>query len=593
MRYPIFLMSFYWVVGLVIFSGCVPSGSDSDIVSGPAAELNAIVEAYEDFQDNEFPRLGVDENATKLPQMTESDILRRTEVNKGFIERLEDIDVDALTHSEQITHEMLCFILEDEIAQTTYRAYLNPILVDAGFHIGFSRLPQQIAFRTEADYVRYLSLLEDFPRYAQAHVTLMRKGLAEGIAQPKVILAGYEETMTQHVVDRVEESLFYKPFLTLPSAIDETRAVALRKRARTVIKESVGATYAELARFFTDEYIPNTRTATAAYDLPDGKAYYQQRIRYYTTLDLTPDEIFNQGLSEVARIRADMQSIMDEVNFKGDIQEFLRYLRTDARFYPKSEKELLHYAAYLCKEMEAELPKLFDKLPRQPCAVRPVPAHLAPKYTAGRYVSGNPEAMKPGQYWVNTYQLSSRPLYTLPALTLHEAVPGHHLQEALTREIADIPHFRQHLYLSAFGEGWGLYSEYLGIEAGIYKDPYSNFGRLTYEMWRACRLVVDVGLHAKGWTRQQAMDYMAEHTALSLHEIRTEVDRYISWPAQALSYKIGELTIRSLRKEAENALGEQFDVRAFHNLVLSQGTVTLPILKRIVRDYITQTQKNT
>jgi uncharacterized protein (DUF885 family) len=350
--------------------------------------------------------------------------------------------------------------------------------------------------------------------------------------------------------------------------------------------DGVVAGYAKLLDFTLDEYVPGARSTLGASELPGGEAYYAQRIRHFTTLDLAPEEIHEIGEREVARIRAEMEQIVREVGFEGGFAAFLDFLRTDPRFYAGTAEELLMRASTIAKRMDAQLPSLFKTLPRLPYGVAPVPDHLAPKYTGGRYVPAPQGGTQPGYYWVNTYALASRPLYVLEALTLHEAVPGHHLQISLANELEDLPSFRRHLYLSAFGEGWGLYSEWLGLEAGFYTDPYSDFGRLTYEMWRACRLVVDTGLHALGWTRDQAMDFLASNTALSLHEVETETDRYISWPAQALAYKLGELEIKELRREAEAALGERFDIREFHDAVLGSGSVPLPVLERIVRRWI-------
>jgi uncharacterized protein (DUF885 family) len=309
-------------------------------------------------------------------------------------------------------------------------------------------------------------------------------------------------------------------------------------------------------------------------------------VRHFTTLDHGPDAIHALGLAEVARIRGEMDGIIEEVGFEGTYAEFLDFLRTDRRFYAETPEDLLERAAWIAKTMDGKLPALFLTLPRLPYTVEPVPEHIAPKYTAGRYVSPPKGSTRPGIYWVNTYDLPSRPLYTLEALTLHEAVPGHHLQGALAQELEDLPDFRQYSYLSAFGEGWGLYSEWLGIEAGFYQDPYSDFGRLTYEMWRACRLVVDTGVHALGWSRQRALDFMAANTALSLHEVSTEIDRYITWPAQALAYKMGEIEIRRLRAKAEGELGQRFDVRRFHDAVLSNGSVPLPVLAEQIDAFI-------
>ena len=309
-------------------------------------------------------------------------------------------------------------------------------------------------------------------------------------------------------------------------------------------------------------------------------------MKFFTTTNLSPNNIYNIGLGEVERIKKEMLEVLTEVKFEGSIKDFIQTLRTDPRFYPTSAEGLLKEASYIAKKIDGKLPLLFRKLPRQPYGVVPVPDFLAPSYTGGRYSGASINSTRSGSYWVNTYNLKSRTLYTLEALTLHEAVPGHHLQSALTQELTHLPKFRQNLYINAFGEGWGLYSEYLGTELGLYKDPYSRFGKLTYEMWRACRLVIDVGIHEKNWTREQAVEYLADNTALSLHEVNTEINRYICWPGQALAYKMGEIKIKELRKKAENQLKEKFDIRAFHDLVLSQGTVTLSILEKMVDRYI-------
>ena len=322
-------------------------------------------------------------------------------------------------------------------------------------------------------------------------------------------------------------------------------------------------------------------------ETPDGMEFYNNRIAYYTTLDLTAEEVHQMGLDEVQRIRTEMQKIIAELEFKGSFAEFLAFLRTDEQFYANSPKELLMFARDVAKRLDEQLPRYFKTLPRKPYGVAPVPDAIAPKYTGGRYIGTAPNSTEPGYYWVNTYDLPSRPLYTIPALTAHEAVPGHHLQGALNAELPEhIPQFRRNLYLSAYGEGWGLYTESLAEEMGIYTTPYERFGQLTYSMWRACRLVVDTGMHAFGWSREEAVKYMAENTALSLHEVNTEIDRYISWPGQALAYKVGELKIRELRQKAEEALGDSFDIRAFHEVILANGTLTLPMLEAEINDFI-------
>ena len=391
-----------------------------------------------------------------------------------------------------------------------------------------------------------------------------------------------------HITSDYQESYFYSPFNKLPETLNTQQKDSVLKEAKKTIEEVVVPQFVRIKEFFETEYLPKTRTSLGISETPGGKDYYQNRINYYTTsTNFTADSIHNIGLAEVARIKAQMEDIISNLNFKGSFANFLEFLRTDEQFYAKSPEQLLMIARDMSKRADEQLPRFFKTLPRKPYGVAPVPASLAPKYTGGRYVGTYAESTEPGYYWVNTYDLPSRTLYTLPSLTVHEAVPGHHLQGALNQELGDsIPEFRKDLYLSAYGEGWGLYTEFLAEEMGMYTTPYEHFGKLTYEMWRACRLVVDTGIHAKGWTREQVVDYMASNTALSLHEVNTETDRYISWPGQALAYKIGELKIRELRKKAEEELGSKFNIRDFHEVVLGQGTVTLSILESRVAAYI-------
>ena len=365
-------------------------------------------------------------------------------------------------------------------------------------------------------------------------------------------------------------------------------ADAFSESAKNAIEKSVVPQFIRIKDFFEKEYYKKTRTTIGVSETPNGAEFYQNRINYYTTSELyTANEIHEIGLKEVARIKKEMIKIIDELKFKGSFEEFFEFLRTDEQFYAKTPRELLMYARDISKRADEQLPRFFKTLPRKPYGVAPVPDAIAPKYTGGRYVGTSKNSTDPGYYWVNTYDLKSRTLYTIPALTVHEAVPGHHLQSALNNELGDsIPRFRRNLYLSAYGEGWGLYTEFLADEMGIYTTPYEKFGKFTYEMWRACRLVVDTGLHAKGWSKEKAIDYMSKNTALSLHEVNTEIDRYISWPGQALSYKIGELKIRELRNKAKDQLNDKFDIREFHEKILEYGTVTLPTLERRINNYI-------
>ena len=406
---------------------------------------------------------------------------------------------------------------------------------------------------------------------------------------PSVVMQDFERTAEAYVTPDPEVSVFFSPFKNIPESVAD--ATLLKERGRHVVADEVIPAYLKLGDFLKQEYIPACRRTIGATALPNGKEHYEQRVQHFTTLDMSAEEIFAIGQQEVARIHAEMQTIIDSLGFDGSFADFLYFLRTDARFYAQTPHELLAEASYFSKKIDGKLPEYFGKLPRLPYGVEPVPAEIAPRYTGGRYSPGSYKDHRAGAYWVNTYMLESRPLYVLPSLTLHEAVPGHHFQISLAAEAAiegnhKLPDFRNEYYISAFGEGWALYTEWLGKEMGIYEDPYQQFGSLTYEMWRACRLVVDPGMHAMGWTREQAVGFMAENTALSLHEINTEIDRYIGWPGQAVSYKIGELKIRALRKEAEVALGDKFDLRTFHDVVLQNGSVPLFVLERVVREWI-------
>ena len=520
----------------------------------------------------------------------EEDFLRRYNFYKGVHDRLNALDKAKLSTEDLVNLELLQYRVKDEVSSYKHKSYLNPILADEGFHTGLPRMGNEI-LNSKKDFTNYVQRLKDIPRFVDEHIALMRKGLTLGICQPRAILNGYENTYEQHIVDNAEQSVFWKPFSKKPAAVSEEDWKQLTAEGKAAIMNSAVDGFKKIKTFFDKEYLPKTRTTIGASHFPDGLAYYQDRAAHYTTTDLTYEEIYQLGLQEVARIKKEMHEVMEQVNFKGTLQEFISSLRTDKRFYATTPEQLLKEASFIAKKADAALPRFFGLLPRQPYGVEPVPAHLAPTYTAGRYSGASPNSRRAGFYWVNTYALESRPLYALEALTLHEAVPGHHLQISLTRELEHLPDFRRRLYVNAFGEGWGLYCEYLGTEMGFYTDPYSRFGKLTYEMWRACRLVLDVALHTKGWTREQGVQYLAENTALSLHEVNTEINRYISWPGQALAYKMGELKIKEQRKKAEENLGEKFDIREFHDLVLSQGTVTLRILEQMVDNYIAKKLK--
>lgn len=505
------------------------------------------------------------------------------------LKELEKIDLEGLTETEQISHELLRFRLQNDVDEYRYEMHLNPIQADQGFHLNLNYRIKPIL--SHSDAVRYLEVLNAIPAFVDENLLLIREGIKKGISQPQVIFKGYESTYDVHIVADFGNSAFYEPFTNLPSALSKAQADSLKTAAQIAIEKNVVPSFKKIKRFFETEYIPKTRKALGVSETPNGREFYQNRINYYTTTtEYTAEDIHQIGLLEVARIKSEMQKIIQQVGFEGSFSDFLSFLRTDGQFYAKTGKELLMNARDIAKRIDAELPKFFNTLPRRPYGVIKVPDAIAPKYTAGRY-SGPSSDTQPGFYLVNTYKLESRTLYTLPALTAHEAVPGHHLQGSLNKELGDsIPQFRKDTYLSAYGEGWALYTEFLGNELGIYTTPYEEFGKYTYEMWRACRLVVDTGIHAKGWTRDEVVSYMLENTALSAHEVNTETDRYIAWPGQAISYKMGEIKIRELRTKAEKELGAAFDIRDFHEIILEQGTVTLPILEKRVNAYIQKTK---
>ncbi|MEP1033646.1 DUF885 domain-containing protein [Ekhidna sp.] len=505
---------------------------------------------------------------------------------KAKLESLIAIADDKLSDQAQINKQIKILQLKNSISQTQYKTYLIPFNSEGGFFNSPSFFLPNLTFKTKQDYDNYLNWLPSFAEFISYNQGLMKQGIEEKIQAPKVIAKNAVDLLATWTKDDVTAHPFYAPIKNIPANISQADREAIESGAQKVISEVILPSYKKLRKFIDQEYLPKAPKKVGISEIKDGRAYYENRVQHFTTLAITPDSVYATGLSEVARIRKLMEWIIKDLQFEGSFAEFLQFLRTDPQFYPQSGQELLNRAAWLSKKAEGQLPMLFSKLYSLPFTVEPVPDAIAPKYTGGRYVGGSRSQNKPGIYWVNTYNLSSRTLYTLPALSLHEAVPGHHLQITLASELEGLPGFRSGYYISAFGEGWGLYSEYLGEEMGMYETPYELFGRYTYEMWRACRLVVDVGLHYKGWTRQQAIDYMAENTALSLHEVNTEIDRYIGWPGQALSYKMGELTIITLRKRANTALGDRFDIQQFHDVILRNGAVPLPILSAEVEKYI-------
>lgn len=563
-----------------------PAQADTVQAATDSERFRALYEKEWAFRLQEFPAfasyVGVDGYNDRMGHVAEEDQARRHAFWKGIRAELDDISCERLDREGCINYRVFVAQMDNFIAAYETKSYLLPFNSDWGFYMEWARLPEDTEFTSAGDYRDYLARLHQLPAVMDEYIALMRRGIETGFTQPRVILDGRDEPIKAQLVESAAQSPFYAPFAELPESVAGGERAELLATAERVVMEDVIPAYRRLDEFLREEYLPGARQTLGASELPGGEAFYRAQIRQYATVDMSPREIHEIGLEQVARIQAEMQAIIEEVQFEGDFAAFLAFLRSDPQFYARTPKELLAHASYYAKKIDGRLPMLFGHLPRQPYGVAPVPEEIAPFYTAGRYVGAPLEARRGGYYWVNTYALESRPLYAIPALTLHEGAPGHHTQNALALEQQDQPPFRRFDYISAYGEGWGLYAEKLGLEMDIYETPYEHFGRLTYEMWRASRLVIDTGIHAFGWSRQQAIDYLASRTALSLHEVTTEVDRYISWPAQALSYKLGEYTIWQLRGQAEEALGSDFDIRAFHDFILSLGSVPLDVLREEV-----------
>lgn len=521
----------------------------------------------------------------RLPEISETYYEEYLSALRGLEKRLRLFDRQELNPAERLNYDIYARLLASEIGLLEFRAYRLPISKAGGFHLYFPELHLQVPMDTEQDYGNFISRLAAFKRYAEGHIEIMQNGLREGQVPPRVTLAGVENAVKAHIVEDPKQSQLYKPFEHFPPAISPAAAERFKKEGELAIRESVVPGYQALLRFLQEEYQPAGRETISAADLPNGGEYYRLCIRHFTSLDLSPEEVHQTGLDEVQRIKAEMQEVIRQVGFEGDFKAFVEFLLTDPRFYASTPEALLEKTALVLKRMDGELPRLFKTLPRLPYGIRPIPDFSAPGNTTAYYQPGSGDGSHAGYYYVNTYDLPSRPFYEIEALSLHEAVPGHHLQLALQQEL-DLPAFRRFGGFTSFVEGWALYSERLGLETGFYTDPYSNFGRLSYEMWRACRLVVDTGMHALGWSRQQAIDYMAANTSSTMLNIINEVDRYIAWPGQALAYKIGEIKIRALREKAEKTLGPRFDLRLFHDTLIGSGAVPLDVLEEMVNNWV-------
>jgi uncharacterized protein (DUF885 family) len=529
--------------------------------------------------------LGIRTWDRELGDLTLAGMDRRAGEAQAFLTRFDQLDTVRLTPAERITRAIVQRELTEGVQGNRFGHRAVLFTTYHGWHTGFADLGVTHPFRERADYEAYVARLAAFPRYNRGAIETTRTGLAGGFAQPCAPFVGYERTISGTIAPEAAQSRFMEPFARRPASLPDTAWTSLRDRALAAVRDSVYPAYRELLRFYTTEYAPRCRPVAGISSTPQGAAYYAERVRRETTTDLSPEDVHQLGLREVARIGAAMDSLATRAGYPSR-RAFVAHLRTDPRYYATSAAELLAAASVLTKRIDGEMPKYFGRLPRLPYTVKPIPDAIAPGTTTAYYGSGSLEGGRPGVYWVNTSKLDQRPFYELPALTMHEAVPGHHHQISLAQEL-DLPPVRRYgVSFAAFTEGWGLYAERLGIEMGLYDTPEKEMGRLSYEMWRACRLVVDPGIHAKGWTRDQAIAFMLEQTALSQSNIEAEVNRYITWPGQATAYKVGELRIRELRARAEGRLGARFSLRAFHDAVLEHGPVPLDVLEAQVDRWI-------
>lgn len=586
------------LLGVVLLAGCGSSQEPATENSASAAseqadkQLHALFDEYWAYYLREFPNaasyIGVQTYNDRWSDVSPEAYARRDEQDHAFLKRLGEIDRAQLTELDQLNYDLFKRSLESGLEAYAVNEHLVSINQRDGAHTAYDTA-NLVPFENEQDYRNWIARLNAYGDYVDGNIALLSKGVEEGYTQAGVIIDLIIEQIDAQQVSDITTSDYYAPFAKMPDSIPAKTQAELREAGETAIGEVVLPAYARLGEFMKNEYRPAARSAVGAWSMPGGRAYYASRTKHYTTTNLTPDEIHAIGLSEVARIRAEMEKIIEQVDFEGSFREFLDFLRTDPQFYYDDPQELLEAYRNTAKRIDPELVKLFHVFPRMPYGVTPIPDAIAP-YTYTAYYSGPAaDGSRAGYYYVNLYRPEVRPKYEIEALTMHEAVPGHHFQIARAMELGELPDFRRYgESYTAYVEGWALYAESLGESIGLYQDPYSKFGQLTYEMWRAIRLVVDTGMHNKEWTRQQAIDFFLENSAKSEKDIINEVDRYISWPGQALAYKIGELKIKELRAQASATLSEDFDLKAFHDQLLGAGSMPLDLLQTRMDAWISQ-----
>jgi uncharacterized protein (DUF885 family) len=554
-----------------------------------AARFRKVLDREWEYRLRESPtfasHLGDKRYNDRWPDVGLSAIQRRHAHQQQVATELREIDPEKLSPADRLNWKLYQKEVAEDLEPFPFHWHLVPLDHRNGIQTE-NEVADALQFKTVKDFDDWIARLRTFPQYVDQTIELMRAGIQERMLQPKLVMRRVAAQIQKHIVEEPADSLYYKPFQTFPADLAAAEQERLKRDARAAIREHLVPAYRKFAEFFEKEYLPACFDEVGAWQLPRGEEFYALRARHFTTTNMTPEEIHKIGLAEVARIRRQMEQIVRDVKFDGTFQQFLTHLRTDKRFYYDAPEDLLNGYLALCKRIDPELTKLFKHLPRIPYGLEPIPQHTAPDTTTAYYRQPSADGVRPGTYFVNLYRPETRPKYEMEALSLHEAVPGHHLQLALQAELGELPPFRRYGGFTAFVEGWGLYSESLGEELGLYKDPYSKFGQLTYEMWRAVRLVVDTGMHAKRWTRQEAIDFFKENTAKTELDIVNEVDRYIAWPGQALAYKIGELKIKELRARAKQKLGDHFDIREFHDVVLRQGAVPLDVLETIVDEWL-------
>jgi uncharacterized protein (DUF885 family) len=576
---------------LIFAAGCAQSGSSA------SRQLQGLFVDDWEFSMKEYPLFATDTGDNrfndKLPSVSEADIKRRNQQDLFFLDRLLAIDRGQLSPAERLNYDIFKRKKEDNLKWFEFQTYLMPVSQMGGFHTDFAELPDNVPLNNARDYENYIARLNGFEFYARQHIDLMRTGIQRGFVEPRVVLTGIEQSIQAHIVDEPNNSLLFKPFKKFPKTISQTDQIRLTEAGRKAISQSVVPGYKAFLKFMVDEYIPAARQDIAASSLPNGRAFYEFCVRSETTLDVTPQQVHDIGLAEVNRIKAEMNKLIASRGFENDMNGFVKFLNAGEQASVKTPQQLLKEVSFVAKKTDGQLPKLFKTLPRMPFGIKEVPDYLAPKTASAYYMSPAGDGTRAGFFYINTHDLENRHLYTMTAISLHETVPGHHIQIALQQELKDVPNFRRFSHFAAFVEGWALYAEHLGLEMDMYDDPNSDFGRLSMEMWRACRLVVDTGIHYLGWSREQAIDFMVENAMMPRREVQVEVDRYIVSPGQALAYKMGELKIRELRNLAEKQLGDKFDVREFHDYILGNGAVPLDVLENNVKTWIRQKQGKT